>query len=319
MPRSAGAFPDRDNVVRYLDEYARTTDIPIEFGVRAEHLQLDQDEWLVETNRGPRRARNVVIATGPDSVPHIPEWPGRERFVGELIHSAQFGDLERYRGKSVLVVGAGNSGADVLNHLASIETGPVWVSVRYGPTVFPTWLWGVPGQRTSTLTEPLPVWMADGMLNLTERIAFGNLRRWGLRKHPDGGATRLLRDGVAPAIDNGFIAGLKAGRTTVAPEIKRFTDREVELSDGRKLQPDVVICATGYRTGLDTLVGYLGILDDLGNPQIHGNGQDPRYPGLWFIGMQPRLVGMFQAATRAVRPSGAGRFPSQLAATTRSR
>jgi cation diffusion facilitator CzcD-associated flavoprotein CzcO len=138
----AGAFPDRDTIVACLEDYARGLGAPIEYGVEAERLDPANGGWQLAASAGPRAAAHVVVATGRDRVPWMPDWPGVGSFSGELLHSAQLGDVARFSGKSVLVVGAGNSGADVMNHLARIKTGPVWVSVRRGPTVFPTRLLG---------------------------------------------------------------------------------------------------------------------------------------------------------------------------------
>jgi hypothetical protein len=146
--------------------------------------------------------------------------------------------------------------------------------------------------------ERLPLSFLDKALTVTERIAFGNLRRFGLREPATGAATRLLGEGVAPAIDNGFVAALKAGRASIVPEVAALQDRAVRLADGHLVEPDVVICATGYRTGLETLLRHLDVLDERGVPRVPGGEQDPRYPGLWFIGMQPDLGGMFRVAAK---------------------
>jgi len=296
IPKSAGPFPSRDSIIRYLDAYARDLGVPIDYGVRVLRLDRDRDRWSLETDAGAYAVDDVVVATGHARVPWMPDWPGRESFGGELRHAADFGELEHYRGKNILVVGAGNSGADVLNHLSRIETGRVWVSVRHGSVVFPTRLLGLPVQRLSPLMERMPLGVVDRMLALTEFAAFGNLKRWGLRKHPLGGATRLVETGTAPAIDDGFVAALKAGRFTVVPEIERFDSGRVRLADGNAVEPDVVIAATGYRPGLESLLGHLGALDERGVPVTHGAQSLAGYPGLWFIGMRPRLTGFFYMA-----------------------
>jgi len=255
----------------------------------------------VETDRGHYAARDIVVATGHAGVPRMPAWPGRDSFGGELLHAAEFGDIERYRDRKILVVGAGNSGSDILNHLAGIETGQVWVSVRHGPVVFPTRLLGLPVQLLSPVMELLPLRVVDRMLALTEFAAFGNLRKWGLRKHPQGGATRLVESDTAPAIDNGFVAALKAGRFTVVPRIERFEANRVYLGDGNSVEPEIVIAATGYRTGLEPMLGHLGVLDRRGVPLANGAEPLAGYPGLWFIGMRPRLPGFFYMAGRHAR------------------
>lgn len=298
MPRSAGAFPSRDTVIRYLEDYADRVDVPIHLGVTVQRVEPGQQGWRVDTNTGNFFADHVVIATGRDQAPLIPAWPGKGEFTGQIRHAADLGSLDQYRGRRILVVGAGNSGTDVLNHLATIDTASVWVSVRHGPVVFPKRLAGLPVQLLSPVLERLPAVIVDRMLTVTERIAFGRLSRWGMKRHRTGGATRLIEEGTAPAIDDGFIDSLKAGRAKVVPEVEAFTAHRVKLADGNSIDPEVVLCATGYLTGLDGMLGHLGVLDARGAPLINGTEQDPRYPGLWFTGMRPGLSGFFLAARR---------------------
>lgn len=296
VPKIAGAFPSRDSIIHFLEDYANKLDVPIDYGVNVKHVNRSSENWIIETDAGIYTTQHVVVATGHDSMPCIPDWMGRETFRKTLIHAADFGELSKYRGKKILVVGAGNSGTDILNHLSRIETNKVWVSVRDGPVVFPTHLYGMPVQLLSPLLAKLPVPVVDRMLSLTEYLAFGNLKKWGLSKHPDGGATRLLQTGTAPAIDNGFIGALKAGKVNVVAEIQAFEESAVRLVNGQRIEADVVIAATGYRTGLETILMIAGVLDELGIPTIHGAQQLDGYPGLYFTGMQPRLPGVFHAA-----------------------
>jgi cation diffusion facilitator CzcD-associated flavoprotein CzcO len=306
LPKRAGAFPDRDTIAVYLEDYARGLGAPIEYGVEAERLDPTNGGWRLATSAGPLAASHVVVATGRDRVPWMPDWPGVDSFSGELLHSAQFGDVARYSGKRVLVVGAGNSGADVMNHLVRIKTGPVWVSVRQGPTVFPTRLLGVPMQRFAPLVAVLPVGLADRVLAGLERIAFGDLRRHGLPRNPEGAASRLAREGTIVAVDDGFVAALKAGRITVVPPVDRFDSSGVVLADARRLEPDTVIIATGYRTGLEPMLGHLSVLDEVGMPRQRARPVAPALPGLWFAGMWPSITGYFYETAARSRLIAAG-------------
>ncbi|TIN73895.1 MAG: NAD(P)/FAD-dependent oxidoreductase, partial [Mesorhizobium sp.] len=103
----------------------------------AEPWHRRHQQLHLNTSAGPRFARNVVIATGRDRQPFTPEWKGMKDFVGRIIHSADFGDAQAYAGQKVLVVGAGNSGFDALNHLAGIDTAAIWLSARNGPALLP--------------------------------------------------------------------------------------------------------------------------------------------------------------------------------------
>ena len=298
MPPAYGAFPARDDMVRYLEDYAATITPQISFDTPVSRVDKAKTGWEIETPGDTLHADNVVIATGADRVPYMPDWPGTDGFGGEILHAANFGDAARYRGRRVLVVGAGNSGTDLLNHLASVETGEVWVSVRHGPAMAPTRFLGFPTQLISPLLDALPLAAADRVLDLTDWLAFGNLRKHGLPRHWQGGATRLAETSTAPAIDKGFVAALKAGKVTVVPEIERFEPTAVRLTDGQRVEPDIVVAATGYRTGLAPMLGHLGVLDEREAPVVHGDQQDPRWPGLWFNGMRPPLSGTLGAVGR---------------------
>jgi hypothetical protein len=104
--------------------------------------------------------------------------------------------------------------------------------------------------------------------------------------------TNFYRRLRSPAIDDGFIAALKRGRTQVVAEVQRLDGPEVVLADGRRLRPDAVICATGYRRGLEPLVGHLGVLRPDGVPFAYrGAPEHPAAPRLYFAGMWGQFSG----------------------------
>jgi cation diffusion facilitator CzcD-associated flavoprotein CzcO len=301
IPRGYGAFPSRDDMVQYLEDYERLLEVPIHRQVRVERVDRRSSGWRLPTSKGIWLARDLIIATGLERRPLVPDWPGRSEFTGELIHAAHFGRVDRFRHRRVLVVGAGNSGTDLLNHLVRIETDALWVSVRSGPAILPTRMLGLPLQLLSPLMVPLPAWAVDPLMSVTEWMRFGNLRKYDLSKHPDGVATRLIKEGVAPAFDDGFVAALKAGRVTVLPEIECFEGDKLHLVGGQTIRPDIVVCATGYSPGLEPLVGHLGVLDAAGKPLASEHQTEAGLEGLWFMGMTPRLPGVFYAARREAR------------------
>jgi cation diffusion facilitator CzcD-associated flavoprotein CzcO len=320
ISRSDGVFLKRDTVVSYLERYASRLDAPILYGTRVSGVTRMRDGWQVATNKGEHLAGNLVIATGRDKVPHIPDWPGRDTFSGELLHAADLGDVSRFDGRRVLVVGAGNSGTDVLNHLSRHRPEDVLVSVRNGPAIVPQQIFGFPLHRFARVFAALPTTILDPAFRLTERLFLGDLRRYGLPSHPDGGGTRLLRDGVAFAIDDGFVEALKSGRFRVVPHVECFEGACVNLADGSSCSPEVVIAATGYRSELEPLVGHLGALDHAGQP-LHPMGEsDPDNPGLWFAGFRPIFTGYFDAARIAADriANGIAANPDQYASSAES-
>ncbi len=300
-PDTDGPFLRRDTVVNYLEDYARDLQVPVRFGVTVTGIERAGSRWRLGTDSAAHECDHVVFATGRDRVPHMPDWKGRDRFGGELIHAAELGDASRFDGKRVLVVGAGNSGGDVLNHLARHQPSEVLISVRHGPAIVPTRVLGFPLHRAASLFAALPVGVLDPAFQLMQRLFFGNLTQYGLTSHPDGGGTRLLRDGVAFAMDDGFVAAIRSGRFRVASEVAGFHRDKVEFTDGPSFRADIVICATGYRTGLEPLLAHLPVLDDCGVP-LHPSGEpDPDHRGLWFIGYRPGFHGYFHAAAISAR------------------
>ena len=296
MTRRDGTYVRRDTVVEYLEDYARTLNVPIAFDTRVQAVTRNGNRWHVATDKGDYDCAHVIVATGRESLPSIPIWPGMDRFGGKLIHTADFGDVSQYEGRKVLVIGAGNSGTDVLNHLARINPAKVWVSVRHGPSILPKLIFGFPLHRLAKLFTYLPKWSLDPSFAALQWLAFGDLRRHGLRRHPTGGGTRMRRQGVTFALDDGFVSALKSGRFKAVAETVGFDETRAELADGRRLDPDVVICATGYKSGLEPLFGHLGVLDRNGRPRFPMGQTDPDNQGLWFTGYTPDLTGFFHAA-----------------------
>jgi hypothetical protein len=137
----------------------------------------------------------------------------------------------------------------------------------------------------------LPVGAQDFMVALFGRVFLGDLRKYGVPAPPVGAVTRDMRDGVTLGLDNGFVKALKADRFTIVPEVSSFEGKTVHLIDGRSIEPDVVICATGYRPGLESLVGHLGVLNARGRPIFVADQASVDHPGLWFFGLNSSIYG----------------------------
>ncbi|WP_421915383.1 flavin-containing monooxygenase [Mesorhizobium sp.] len=294
-PPRTPAFPHKGVIVDYLERFAAKRGLAVEFGTTVERIERKDGGWLVRTSNGTRHASHVIVATGRDRVPWIPDWDGIRSFEGRLVHAGDFGAAQAYAGKSVLVVGAGNSGFDVLNHLSRAGTGKIWLSARQGPSLLPKRIGSVAVHRFAGIMASLPTFVVDMMISATQRLIFGDLTRHGLPPAPKGGASRLGTEQIAIAVDDGAVAALKAGRITVVAPVASFNGRSVRLSDDNVIEPDVVIAATGYRSGLETMVGNLDVLDGKGVSKANG-GTPTGQPGLWFIGMRPSLTSYFHSA-----------------------
>lgn len=292
-PAGTPAFPSRAAVIALFEDFARQHALKIDFATQVERIDRIGDRWVTKAAERTYRSRHVIVATGRDRVPFIPAWPGRQGFTGRLLHAADFGEAALYRGKSVLVAGAGNSGFDVLNHLIRVETGPLWLSARHGPSILPKRIFNIAVHKNSVHLARLPAGAADFVIATVQRLAFGDFGKLGLPPPAGGGASRLADESIAIATDDGAVAAMRTGRITALPVMRGFDGAGVLLEDGRTLTPDVVIAATGYRTGLEPMLGHLGVLDERGKPRFNGGDGEPRLPGLWFTGMRPDIRGCF--------------------------
>lgn len=299
IPRSMGRWVSRDDWVRYLEEYAGHHRLEIRHGVEVTRIEREGAGWRVDSTQGVWRAPAVVVATGYNHSPAHPDWPGLETFKGSLVHSSAYRNPEPYRGLDVLVVGSGNSGAEIAADLAEGGAGKVYLSVRSAPNIQRREaLPGVPTQLIGILMHPLPLAVLDRISLLFHRLAFGDLAGKGLPVPQEGVGTRVRQERI-PLIDVGVADAIRAGRVEVVPGVGGFVDGDVNLLNGRRLKVDAVIAGTGFRRGLEPLAGHLGLLTRSGAPAVKGPQTSPQAPGLYFIGYDNSTRGLIFEIARA--------------------
>jgi putative flavoprotein involved in K+ transport len=285
IPRQAGSWVSRDDFVAYLDAYALHHALDIRTGTEARRIDRRDGGWRVETSAGELAATHVVVATGYNRVPLLPEWPGRDAFTGTLVHSGRYRSGADHRGKDVLVVGAGNSGAEIAVDLVEQGASRVRLSIRRPPNVVLRTVAGfIPSQLVSILLTKLPLPLADAVARATARLTIGDPRKLGLPAPDRGIYTEMVRDRQIPIIDVGLVSALRAGRVEIVPAVEGFDGPAVRLLGGESIRPDVVVAATGFRPSLEPLVGHLGVLGEHGLPLGHGEDDVPGAPGLHFVG-----------------------------------
>jgi hypothetical protein len=303
IPERLGRWVARDDFVAYLEHYARRINVPIRLGVRVERIEAAPSGWRLITSAGELEAGQLVIATGHNHTPRLPDWPGKAAFTGELIHSSAYRNPALFRGRDVLVVGAGNSGAEIAADLVEGGAGKVWISIRTPPNIVrrdgPG---GIAPQHLGILMRPLPLKIVDPLSLLVQKLVIGDLSRYGIAAPATGVATRVL-EGHIPLIDVGFLAQLKAGRIEVVPGITGFEGGEV-VCGARRLKADAVIAAIGYSPGLEPMVGHLGVLDANGHPSYHAPQPSSQAPGLFFIGYSNPISGNLREIAHDARALG---------------
>jgi putative flavoprotein involved in K+ transport len=301
--RGTGLFPSRDEFIAYLEQYAQRQGIDLRLGTRVQRIDRDDGGWALRTSAGDMRAEQVIVATGYAHEPLIPAWSGRDRYQGRLVHSADYRNADPFRNGDVLVVGPGSSGMEIAYDLAEGGARRVRLSVRTAPNIVLRALGGLPGDPFAVTMLRLPPRVADAQGRVLRRLVLGDLSDVGLPQPQEGPFARLRRLGVAPAVvDKEVIQAIKDRRIEVVGGVEALDASGVMLSGGARIEPDAIIAATGYRCGLESLVGHLGVLDDRGAPRAVGGRATA--PGLRFIGFVPvpgqiRYVGV--EAKRAAR------------------
>lgn len=280
MPADYPRYPSRAQVVDYLNAYVRHCGLAPELGVEVTAVVPGGGGWCVKYSGGEAHANHVVFATGLSNRPHLPHWPGMETFPGALVHSSGYRNPSPFAGKSVLVVGFGNSGGEIALDLS--EAGcRVEIVVRGPVNILPRELFGIPIVSYEILQKILPYKIADMITAPVLRLVVGDYAKYGLQKSPLGPIAQVREEGRVPLIDIGTLAAIREGRIGVRPGIERFEGSDVVFADGSRARPDAVVLATGYRSDLRGILGDLpAVLDDTGRPRICGAPSG--IPGLWF-------------------------------------
>jgi len=254
MPGGTTYYPHRDEALAYLADYEARYDVPVERPVRVTSVTraADGEHLLVASDRGSWRARAVVSATGTWSAPNVPAIPDRSQFGGRVIHSAHYRSSHEFADQRVVVVGGGNSGAQIVADL--FEHAAV------------TW---------ATLTPPsfLPDDI-DGRYLFSEESARYRALTAGSTAPPRTLGEIVMVESVRRARDRGAL--------TAVPMFTRFTSDGVQWPDGRRTQEDAVIFATGFRPALAHL-DPLGLTEPNGRIAVRGT-RAVREPRLWLVG-----------------------------------
>ena len=281
MPPADG-YPSRDHVVDYLARYEARYELTVVRPVCVRAIRRQDSLFLVEADDGRTwRSRAVVSATGTWRRPHVPAYPGQDGFAGVQIHSAHYRYPQPFAGQSVLVVGGGNSGAQIMAEMAGVAQA--------------TWV-----------TRSEPVFLSE---EVDGRVLFERAtERWKAMQSgqpvPEqhaGFENIVIVPPVAAARQRG---GLEAVRPFV-----RFTATGVAWQDGAQTPVDTVIWCTGFLPALDHLKP-LGVLDEDGRVAVDGT-RSVADPGLWLVGYgdwtgfaSATLIGVMRSARSTAQEIG---------------
>lgn len=284
MPDAYPPFPNKDEVVAYLRSYAAHFDLAIDEGVEVLTATREGDGWHLQTNRGRVMADMLVVATGIWSTPHRPEWPGQVHFAGEIIHANDYQNPDAFRGKRVLVVGAGNSGAEIAAELgaAGVVTG---IAIRRGMTFvrYPRTAWMA--AAAARFARYAPAWLTNLLLRRL-RPTFEHL---GIPVHPDPPTQAY------PVVGLEFPEAVAAGQVTLYPDIEHLAAHCVHFTDGRAAPFDAIILATGYKP----TIGFIRPVPELDAWGRLAESCRTSHPHLYCVGFYyPATEGWLQSVGR---------------------
>jgi flavin-binding monooxygenase-like protein len=294
MPDSWPDYPHHSQVLSYLERYSAHFGLGDEIWFGTEVVSVvpaGEGRWDVTTqstgggSSRVQRYAGVVVANGHNWSPVKPEIPGE--FRGQVIHSAAYQDPAQLRNRKVLVIGGGNTGGDLAVEAAQHATA-VWHSTRRGYWYAPKYVFGRPADQVNAglLKWRLPVRLRQWLY----RHAAADLTRFGLPE-PDHRPYESH-----PLVNSQLPYYLGHGRITPVTDVARFDGRSVELTDGNRIEPDLVLTATGYRPSFDFLAPELLDTDADGRPDLHLHAFSRKHPTLAVVGLLQPDAGLLPLA-----------------------
>ncbi|MEL6309559.1 MAG: NAD(P)/FAD-dependent oxidoreductase [Chloroflexota bacterium] len=260
FPADADYYPEREDVIAYLQQYAAHFDLPIHTKTRVERIDKDADIFQIHTNQGMYHARAVIAATGPFTAPHMPKFAGDDMFQGKRIHSLHYTNADAYHGQRIVVIGSNNSAVQIACELATVAD--VSMATRKDIQWAPQRLWG--------------------------KNIFFWLHRTGFDMMPVGCHFNLCKnDSVYD--DGTYEAMVKSGNPDPRPMFQRITEQGVVWADGTEEPVDTILYATGFERRTTPFLASLGALDDKHIPQEH-KGVSTVVDGLFYVGLEGQIA-----------------------------
>ena len=299
MPDDWPDYPHHSKLLGYLERYAEHFGLgdSIWFGTEVVAVTpVGDHRWDVTTRStggGVERVQRyaaVVVANGHNWSPK-PLTVDASAYRGQLIHASAYKDPAQLRGRKVLVVGGGNTGCDIAVEAAQ-QASAVWHSTRRGYWYAPKYVLGRPADQVDNrlLQLRLPLWLRQWIYHRTLRLTVGDVTRYGLPA-PDHRPYESH-----PVVNSQLVYYLGHGRITPVPDVTRLDGSTVELADGRRIEPDLVITATGYLPRFEFLAPELLDMDDDGKPDLHLHAFARKHPTLAVIGLVQPDAGLFPLA-----------------------
>lgn len=321
LRRGYGIFLTRDELLEYFRRYAERHGLAphLRFGTRVTRVRRvapaapGEPEWELETTAGRLRTRFLAVATAINRVPRQPRIPGREGFRGRVLHSAEYRNAKPFAGRSVLVVGSGNSAAEVSLDLVEGGAREVSLWVRGARHFLPlsrvavvfrlVRLFGqftpakIAAQHAVTWGTPEFDRTIAARDKLMTRLSV-DLSAFGIRKPAEGPFSETMRRGRIPTFDVGAIRRIRSGEIRVIDgnlrPLEAFEAEGVRFGDGAERFDDVIL-ATGFDPALDEFIADAELLGPVRwhplLPLTDFRARSRVRPSIFFPGFDPTPLG----------------------------
>jgi len=321
MPNDYPDFPSHRQLLAYFTDYARAFQLEshIRLGSRVEQCVPTGDgRWAVRvTANGGTRVESfdyLLVCSGHHREPFVPAYPGR--FTGRMVHSSTYKRPDPFRGARVLVVGAGNSAADIAVEVAQVASYTA-LSMREGAYFMPRHMFGQPIDIVyALLLSKLPRPLLQSMLKVWLRLTIGNWADYGLQAPANPPLEKH------PTVNAGVLDVLRRGRLVARRGVESYGGQTVHFTDRTWDEFDAIIMATGFRASFPFLSPQITDWNMAKPPPLYLKMMHPTIPSLFFIGLfQPigciwRLAD-YQARIAALQISGQLNRPPDLKARIR--
>jgi cation diffusion facilitator CzcD-associated flavoprotein CzcO len=294
FPAAYPRYVPRHLVIEYLDRYAAKFDLKPRLGDAARSVCRDGNDWRIEGTSSSISAPYVVVASGFNAEPAIPSIPGMEKFRGKLIHSAAYTNAKPFAGQSVLVVGMGNTGAEIALDLSEGDA-RARISIRDGVHIVPRDLFGIPIQLVAMLAaKMLPSAASETLFPRILDLALGDLSKHGIRRPGEGILRRVATSAKIPVIDVGTVRKISQGAIRIEPGISAFTEDGAIFCGGGEGKFDAIILATGYCPNYRSFLQA----DDIKSPADRPPARQNMDSTIYFVGFKNSVSGLLRQISK---------------------
>lgn len=253
FPENFPKYPTKHQFISYVESYAEHFSIAPMFNQEVERAEFDHGNgvWRVQTQHCEYISRWLIVATGENAEPSVPEIQGIERFEGTMVHTSLYKSGSEFTNQRVLVVGCGNSGMEVSLDLCRHKASP-HVVVRSTVHILPREMFGFSTFGIAmALLKWLPLRLVDKFLLLVASFTLGNTDKLGLRRPKTGPIELKNATGKTPVLDVGALSQIKSGKIKVIEGgVREITRNGAKFTDGQEREFDSIILATGYKSNV---------------------------------------------------------------------